>query len=284
MTRTVLITGGRGQLAAAAGPAFAARGWDVVSTDIDTLDVRDRAAVLAAVEGLAPDAVLNLAAVTQADECEDDPDRTYVTNTIGVRHLAEACRRTGAHLCSMSSDYVFDGRRGTAYDEWDPVSPLNAYGRAKAASEREAGPSATIVRTAWLSGRHGRNIVKVVLDLARDPDRELAFVDDQRGSPTVAEDLAPVIARLVAERRPGRYHVTNQGEATWFDIARTTLVAAGYDPARIRPIATSELRPRGSATRPRHSVLDNAALRLAGVPPLPHWEDSVRALVADLQA
>ena len=99
---------------------------------------------------------------------------------------------------------VFDGTTGTAYDEWDAVSPIQVYGRTKVASEREAGPQATIIRTAWMSGRHGRNIVRTVLDLARDPDRTLAFVDDQRGSPTMAEDLAPVVGKNLRRLRSQR--------------------------------------------------------------------------------
>ena len=133
-----------------------------------------------------------------------------------------------------------------------------------------ASGSATIVRTAWVSGAHGANMVKTVLRLAAaDPGGTLRFVADQHGCPTFTADLAQAVVRLGLDRRPGTFHVTNQGETTWFGFARATLAAAGLDPDRVEPIATSELDPPRPAPRPANSRLDNAALRLAGLPLLP---------------
>ena len=136
-----------------------------------------------------------------------------------------------------------------------------------------AGPSATVVRTAWVSGAHGANMVKTVLRLAAaDPDGPLRFVDDQHGCPTFTADLARAVVRLALDRRPGTFHVTNQGETTWFGFARATLAAAGLDPDRVEPIATADLDPPRPAPRPANSRLDNAALRLSGLPhPARRW-------------
>jgi dTDP-4-dehydrorhamnose reductase len=278
----LLITGAAGQLGTIAHRAFAAAGWDVVATDIEQLDVRRRDAVLQAVESLAPDAVLNAAAVTDADLCEVEPDLAFATNTTAVGHLAEACRHTGALLCHLSSDYVFDGRKRQPYDEGDQADPLSVYGRAKLDGERIVGAEGLVIRTAWLSSTTGRNIVRTVLEQARVTDRELRYVDDQRGSPTNAEDLAATLVTLLGERWTGVFHVTNQGEATWYDLARRVVAEAGLDPERVRPITTAELDPPRLAPRPAYSVLDNSALRMAGLPLLPHWTDATAAIVREL--
>ncbi len=126
-------------------------------------------------------------------------------------------------------------------------------------------------------------MVKTVLRLARaDPDGPLRFVDDQHGCPTFTADLAPTIVRLALDRRPGTFHVTNQGETTWYGFARATLAMAGLDPDLVKPIATAELDPPLLAPRPANSRLDNAALRLSGLPLLPEWTDALERLVRSL--
>lgn len=281
--RAVLITGARGQLGIATTDVFARAGWHVVACDRSQLDIVDRDAVLQALTGIRPDVVVNTAAWTAVDACETDPDRSFAANALGPRHVAEACRLVGAHLVHISTDYVFDGTMGRPYTEWDEPRPRSVYGCSKLAGEHEAGAQATIVRTAWLAGAGGSNAVRTVLDLAVDPDRALAFVDDQRGSPTVAEDLAQVLLRLASDRRVGLFHVTNQGSATWYELARHVLTVAGHDPARLRPVSTADLRPQRLAVRPVEAVLDNAALRFAGLPLLSQWQDAVTALVRRLQ-
>jgi dTDP-4-dehydrorhamnose reductase len=277
----ILVTGAEGQLGRELAESFP--GHDVFAAGRDRLDVEDRASVLAAVEGLRPDAVVHAAAWTDVDGCEADPDRALRVNALGTRHVAEAARRVGAHLCFVSTDYVFGGVPGRPYHEWDEPGPVSAYGRSKLGGEGEVDPGSSVVRTSWLCGRHGRNFVKTMLRLAPERD-EITVVDDQRGCPTFAEDLAGMIARLVLERLPGTFHVTNQGQATWCQLARETLALAGMDPARIRPIATAELDPPRLAPRPAWSVLDNAALRLSGLPLLADYHEPLHRLVKELTA
>jgi dTDP-4-dehydrorhamnose reductase len=306
----VLLTGGDGQLgrdlrdvlsggvpdggraAADAGPTgilpkVDEGAFDVLSTDIDTMDVVDRTAVRSIVDSFRPDLVLHGGAYTAVDACEADPDTAFAVNALGTRNVAEAARSVDAHLVYVSTDYVFDGTLTRPYVEWDQPDPRSVYGRSKLGGELEvravAGPSATIVRTAWVSGAHGANMVKTVLRLARsDPGGTLRFVDDQHGCPTFTADLAAALVRLALDRRPGTFHVTNQGETSWFGFARATLTAAGLDPRRVEPIATSDLDPPRPAPRPANSRLDNAALRLSGLPLLPAWTDALERLVAAL--
>jgi dTDP-4-dehydrorhamnose reductase len=277
----LLITGAGGQLGHDVSEAF--RGHDVAGLDHAGLDVTDRDAVMQAVTTLRPQAIVNCAAWTAVDACESDPDRAFAANALGVRHIAEAARRVGAHVCHVSTDYVFDGDKPEPYNEWDSPSPRSVYGASKLAGERELDPDATIVRTSWVCGEHGGNMVKTILRLAAG-DGRLAFVDDQRGHPTFTADLATAIRKLVVDRRPGIFHVTNQGAVSWFEFARAVLSAAGHDPGRVSPIATSDLDPPRPAPRPANSVLDNAAMRLSGLELLPDFHEPLGRLVKTLQS
>jgi dTDP-4-dehydrorhamnose reductase len=308
----VLVTGGRGQLgrdlqdvlagsvpdggvdvtgAGGAGilPALTKGAYEILAPGSNELSCVDRTAVRAVLHSFQPDIVLHGGAYTAVDACESDPDTAFAVNAIGTRNVAEASVEVGAHLVYISTDYVFDGTLDRPYVEWDQPNPRSVYGRSKLGGELEvhavAGPSATVVRTAWVSGAHGANMVKTVLRLAAaSPDAHLRFVDDQHGCPTFTADLAQAVVRLALDRRPGTFHVTNQGETTWFEFARATLAAAGLDPARVEPIATSDLDPPRPAPRPANSRLDNAALRLSGLPALPDWRDSLVRLVGFLSA
>jgi dTDP-4-dehydrorhamnose reductase len=281
----VLITGAGGQLGRDLQLHCEARGDEVVAATHATLDVGDRDAVYQAVTGVQPDVVLHAAAWTAVDACESDPDRAWRVNALGARWVADASRRVGAHLCCVSTDYVFDGTKEGPYVEWDRPDPQSAYGRSKWGGEQEVAahaPGASIVRTSWVCGEHGDNMVKTVLRLADRP--ELAFVDDQRGCPSFTADLAVGIRRLAAARVPGLFHMTNQGAVSWYEFVRAVLESAGHDPAKVRPIKTDELDPPRPAPRPANSVLDNAALRLAGFPLLPPYRESLDRLVARLAA
>jgi dTDP-4-dehydrorhamnose reductase len=253
----------------------------VVGLDHAALPVDDRGAVLAAVDGLRPDVVVHAGAWTAVDACEADPDRAFAVNALGTRHVAEAAERSGAHLVYVSTDYVFDGRSPRPYVEWDETNPRSTYGRSKLGGERECPPGSTIVRTSWVCGAHGANMVKTALRLARG-DGPLRFVDDQHGCPTFTADLAAAVVTLATDRRPGVHHVTNQGATTWFGFVRAVLAAAGHDGDRVEPIATADLDPPRPAPRPANSVLDNAALRLGALPLLPPWEDGLDRLVKAL--
>jgi dTDP-4-dehydrorhamnose reductase len=278
MTR-VLVTGAGGQIGREVVDAFARD--EVIAADHATLDVADRDAVLQAITSAAPDAVVHTGAFTAVDACEGDPDRAFRVNTLGTRNVAEGTARAGAWLCYLSTDYVFDGTKSEPYVEWDTPNPVSVYGRSKLGGERELRSDTTIVRTSWVCGQHGTNMVKTILRLAREHEK-LTFVDDQRGQPSFADDLAPMIRRLVVERRPGLFHVTNQGAVSWFEFARSVLEVADLDPGRVRPIPTADLDPPRPAPRPANSVLDNAVLRLSGLPLLPHYRQPLERLVRQL--
>ena len=299
--RRVLVTGASGQLghdlvAALSGEVPAGGlakdvrtgrlgdrpATDVVAAPHAVLDVTRREDVLTAIEALRPQVVIHAAAFTAVDECERDPDRAFGVNALGTRHVAEASRRYGAHLVVLSTDYVFEGNANRPYVEWDETRPLSVYGRSKLGAEQEAGSGATIVRTSWLSGHHGKNIVRTILELS-STDAPLRFVDDQRGSPSFCADVAGAVLTLADARLGGVYHVTNGGDASWYEFARAVLTAAGKNPARVEPVLTSGLVPPRPAPRPAYSVLDNAAMRLSGLPLLPPWEDALARLVGAIE-
>ena len=281
----VLVTGAGGQVGRELVQLCERTGDEVIACDHAALDVGDRDQVLQAVLSTQPDAVVHAAAWTAVDACESDPDRAMRVNALGARNVAEAARKAAAHLVYVSTDYVFDGTKPVPYDEWDRPSPASVYGRSKWAGEHEvaiqSGGDATVVRISWVCGEHGGNMVKTALRLAAD-GVDPKFVDDQIGNPTIVADLVPMLRRVAAERRPGLFHVTNQGAVSWCDFVREVFEAAGHDPARVTPITTAQLDPPRPAPRPANSVLDNAALRLAGIELLPHHGDSLRRLVATL--
>jgi dTDP-4-dehydrorhamnose reductase len=283
----ILITGAGGQLGTDLVRLASADGrHDVTAATRAEIDVGDRDTLLSAVTDLRPDLILHAGAWTAVDACESDPDRAWLVNALGSRYVAEAAQLVGAHLVTVSTDYVFDGLSPFPYKEWDRPSPVSVYGKSKLAGEEEVrsiAPGATIVRTSWVCGPHGANMVKTILRLA-GAGGPLRFVDDQRGCPTFTEDLAGMLLHLGVSRRPGLFHVTNQGATTWFAFAQDVVAAAGLDKAMVEPISTSDLDPPRPAPRPTNSVLDNAALRLGGIPLLPDHheplERTVKVLVA----
>lgn len=280
----VLITGAAGQLGLDLVRTCELAGDEVAAADHDALDISDRDAVLAALSMVRPDVVVNCAAWTAVDACESDARKAMALNGLAVRWLAEGCDRAGARLVQISTDYVFDGTLDRPYHEWDDTVPGSVYGSSKLFGEREAltlGAAALVVRTSWLCGQHGTNMVKTVMRLAAEHS-ELAFVDDQTGHPTFTSDLAPMIRRLALDRRSGVHHVTNQGAVSWYEFAREVIAAMGRDPAIVRPISTAELRPPRPATRPANSVLDNAVLRMAGVSLLRDFREPLGETVASL--
>lgn len=282
----VLVTGAGGQLGRDVAAACEAAGDEVFAFDRAGLDVGSRDAVLGAVTALRPHAVVHCAAWTAVDACESDTDRAWLVNSLAVRNVADASRRAGAHLVHVSTDYVFSGSKPSPYVEWDPTDPLSVYGRSKLGGEHEAlaaGIGATVVRTSWVCGEHGSNMVKTILRLASERPG-LSFVDDQIGHPSFCADLAPMLRRLAVDRRPGVHHVTNQGAVSWYEFAREVVAASGRDPAIVSPISTGDLQPPRPAPRPANSVLDNAALRLGGLPLLRDFRAPLAELVRRLTA
>ncbi|MGH9105456.1 MAG: dTDP-4-dehydrorhamnose reductase [Acidimicrobiales bacterium] len=277
-----LVTGARGQLGRELEALFAGTPHhEVLALGHHELDISDRERVLQVCGEWAPDVVVNAAAFTAVDACEARADQAFAVNALGPRNLADGARLCRAHLVHVSTDYVFDGESPAPYIEWDEPRPLSAYGRSKLGGEREvlsALPGAAVVRTSWVVSRHPGNMLRTVLRLAESPG-ELRFVDDQRGCPTFADDLAGVLVRLAVARAPGIFHVTNQGVTTWHGFARDVLVAAGYDPGRVVAVKTAGLNPPRAAPRPANSVLDNSVLRLLGLPLLPDYHEPLERTV-----
>ncbi|HEY3832631.1 MAG TPA: dTDP-4-dehydrorhamnose reductase [Acidimicrobiia bacterium] len=280
----VVVAGAGGMVGREVTELFESRGHHEVSAFMSAdLDITDRDAVLQRVAIAAPDVVINCAAFTAVDACETEVDRAFQVNGLGVRNLAEACAAEGAHLVHIGTDYVFDGTKPTPYHEWDAPHPMCVYATSKLAGEHEAvallGPACTIARISWVCGRYGSNMVKTVLRVAAASDGPLRFVDDQRGCPTFANDLATMLYRFAVERRPGLFHVTNQRAVSWFEFVQEILQESGDDPKRVEPISTADLQPPRPAPRPANSVLDNLALRLSGIELLPdHGEALARCI------
>jgi len=280
----VLVTGAGGQLGLDVVAVWRAAGDDVTAADRAVLDVCSRSDVMSAVTGVQPDIVVNCAAWTAVDACESDPDTALAANGTAVRWVAEACERAGAHLVHLSTDYVFDGTLDRPYHEWDEPAPQSVYGISKLVGEREAlalGPAAAVVRTAWVCGVHGSNMVKTVMRLAAERD-ELAFVDDQIGSPTFTHDLAVALRRVALDRMSGVVHATNSSSCSWYEFARLVVAETGRDPSMVTPITTAELQPPRPAPRPANSVLDNAVLRMAGFAPMRDFREPLAETVAAL--
>ena len=287
MTDTVMVTGAAGMLGTDVVAYLTGRpGLDVVGVDAVDFDITQRELVAEAIAGIAPRWIIHCAAWTAVDDCEGSPERAFAVNSWGTRNIAEAARAVGAHVACVSTDYVFDGKLRRPYTEWDATGPRSVYGLSKLGAEQSLDPGSTIVRTAWLFGQHGPNMVRTVLRLAGDAidnHRRLPFVDDQHGCPTASADLAPVLAELALSKVPGVFHVTNQGPTTWYGLARAVVEMTGLDPSVIEPISTAQLDPPRPAPRPANSVLDNLALRLSGRPLLPDWHDGAARLVAHVQ-
>jgi dTDP-4-dehydrorhamnose reductase len=223
--------------------------------------------------------VLNAAAYTAVDAAETDEETAYAVNASAPALLATACAKVGAQLVHVSTDYVFPGDRvgGPPYDVDDETGPRSAYGRTKLAGElavREVLPDASwVVRTAWVYGATGKNIVKTMARL--EAEREtVSVVADQTGSPTWSRDLAKGLFALAREDAPaGAYHCTNGGETTWHGFTRAVFEELGADPDRVRPITTAEYPL--PAPRPAYSALSPRAWDDAGLPAMPGWREAL---------
>jgi dTDP-4-dehydrorhamnose reductase len=288
----ILVFGAGGQLARELMAMAPANGTALTGLTRGEADIADAAAVAAAIGRWAPTVVVNAAAYNLVDRAEREPGEAMRANALGPAVLAVVCAHAGVPLIHISTDYVFDGAKAGAYVEDDPVAPLGAYGRSKAAGEqavREGTAAHIIIRTAWLYGIYGSNFLKTMLKLAAERDA-IDVVADQRGSPTSGRDLAGAIfaaaAAAVTGRAPwGTYHFAGQGEATRYAFASRIVAAqtpfTGRAPA-VNPVGSADFPT--PAVRPKNSVLDSARFAAAFGIAARDWREAVDTTVADLFA
>jgi len=247
---------------------------EVRGIDLPEIDITDLTSVRKTLLTLKPRVIINSAAYTDVDGCESNVETAMAVNGEGVGLLALTAREIGAKLVQVSTDYVFDGGKGSPYLEDDPVGPLSIYGESKLAGELNAAmaPEYLIIRTQWLYGIHGKNFVETMLRLAGERS-ELAVVDDQIGSPTFTRDLALAIKALVDRGCSGVYHVANSGFCSWNDFAKAIFAEEGLT-VTVNPMTTEQLnRP---ARRPLYSTLDCTRLTAdTGFTPRP-WREALR--------
>ncbi|WP_417515846.1 dTDP-4-dehydrorhamnose reductase [Minwuia sp.] len=280
----LLVTGSDGQVGSALRWRAMARGQSVIGMSRNELDITDAGAVRDAVDSIRPAALINCAAWTDVDGAEAEPDAAHVLNAEAPGHLARACSLLGTPLIHLSTDYVFDGTKRTAYAESDPVAPASVYGRTKEAGERavrEAWGKHIILRTAWVFGAIGDNFVKTMLRLADQGTGTLRVVDDQRGGPTPADAIADACLDIAeransADIAPwGTYHFCGAPSVTWHGFASEIL--------KDRPVTvdacTSAEYPR-PAPRPANSVLDCRRIRSAFGIEQPDWRTHLPELKA----
>lgn len=283
----IVVTGANGQLGRSIRRlSVEHRELDFIFTDIDSLDIGNRDAVLAFAETHPVDFIVNCAAYTAVDKAEEEEEQCRRINTDAVAYLGEAAQHIGARILHVSTDYVFGGDSYMPYQENDPVSPTSVYGRTKLAGEKALSavcPDAIIVRTAWLYSEYGHNFMKTMLRLGAERP-EIRVVNDQIGSPTYAGDLAEAILSLLEKERQGEqnsgiYHYTNEGVCSWYDFAHSIIRIAGL-PAKVIPIPTREYPT--AAKRPAYSVLSKEKIKREYHWVIPHWEDSLRKCLANM--
>jgi dTDP-4-dehydrorhamnose reductase len=274
------ITGAAGMLGQDLLATAQAAGHEVLGFPRADLDITDTAAVSRVLADARPDVVINSAAWTNVDGAESDEAGALAVNGTGAGNVARAAAACGAWTLHVSSDYVFDGSKGSPYLESDPVAPLSAYGRTKLAGEaavaEEAPGCHTIVRSSWLFGTGGPCFPATILRLAAERD-ELKVVDDQIGCPTFTGHLAEALVELAGrEDRPaGIVHIAAGGTCSWFEFAREIVTRAGVT-CEVKPCSTEEF-PR-PATRPAYSVLRSE--RGDEVPVLPEWREGLARYMA----
>ena len=280
---TTVLIGADGQLASELQEAFKDR--KLVPLRHADLELADRARVKDTLHTYRPRLVLNTAAYHRVDECEDNPERAFAVNAIAVRNLAIAAKEIGAIVVHFSTDYVFDGRQRRPYREVDPPGPLSVYAASKLAGEyfiRAILERHFLIRTCGLYGlagsrEKGGNFVETMLRLAGE-GREIRVVGDQVLTPTSARELARKVRQLVETGQYGLYHITNNGECSWYQFAQAIFELAGLQP---RLLETTSVAYGARANRPAYSVLDNAMLRSLGLDDLRDWREALADYLDD---
>jgi len=271
----ILLTGCRGQLGLELSRQLKKQTdkYETIETDIHNLDIQKQDCVFKALTEIKPEMIINCAAFTDVDGCEEDEMKAFKINAIGAQNLAIGSSRIGAGIVQVSTDYVFDGTECTPRKEYDAVNPQCCYGKSKNLGEtlvRAGNPRHFIVRTAWLYGE-GRNFVRTMLKLAGERNC-ISVVNDQFGTPTSVKDLSDAIIHLINTEYYGTYHATNEGQCTWYEFAQKVFKLKNIS-VNVKSITTKELGRQ--AKRPRYSVLDNFMLKLIGVNNFRPWEDAL---------
>lgn len=277
----ILVTGASGQLGYDVERELERRGIEHLGTSSRELDITDREAVERLMAAYRPDAAIHCAAYTKVDLAEDEPERCWAVNADGTRNMAAACRKTGAKLLYISTDYVFPGTGEQFRRTDDPVSPVNTYGRSKLAGElavQSLLEKYFIVRISWVFGKNGNNFVKTMLRLA-ETKAELSVVCDQIGSPTYTADLAPLLCDMVQTERYGVYHATNEGTCAWSEFAEAIFELAGRQVV-VHPIPTSAYPTR--AVRPLNSRMSKECLHSNGFQELPEWKNALARYLKEI--
>jgi dTDP-4-dehydrorhamnose reductase len=275
--KRIAVTGTTGQLGHAL-IQHAAANTHFIALSRPSVDITDWHSVRDAVMASRPDVVIHAAAATNVDECEGDPDMAFRINALGTRHVARAAALAGADLVYVSTNYVFDGAKTTAYHEWDTPAPISAYGASKLAGEWEARAATDrcyVARTAWLYSDTGRNFVHTMRRLMGER-AELQVVSDQHGNPTYATDLANAVMELIDRAPFGTYHLVNEGIVSWFDWACEIREAIG---AHCEIIAISGSEYTRAATPPKNGGLVSLSTDSLGIA-LAHWRDALRRSLA----
>ncbi len=289
-TRPILVAGSSGQLARCLMECAAKRRIPLVAIGRPDLDIEDVDSIARTVRMFEPAAMINAAAYTAVDRAEVESERAFAVNRDGAEHLAVEAKKRGVPFMHISTDYVFDGRKSSPYTEEDAAAPLSIYGRSKLEGERaarDACPATVVLRTSWIYSPYGHNFLKAMLRLAQAKDH-IRAVDDQRGAPTAANDLANAVLDILGQLREGAescgiYHVTAQGETTWYGFASAifaTWQRRGCRVPQLEAITSAEYPT--PARRPANSRLDCGKVEREFGIRLPAWQESVDACVERL--
>lgn len=289
--KKLLLTGANGQLGRAIRKEYEKEEAEFVNTDViqtegvdTTLDITDINAVMALVKQTKPDVIINCAAHTNVDKCEQEWDLAYKINAIGPRNLSIAAAEANAKIIHVSTDYVFEGNGTRPYTEFDAPNPISAYGKTKYEGEKFVEKFAKkyfILRTAWLYG-DGKNFVKTMLRLSETHD-EVNVVCDQLGSPTSASELARMIHYLEPTDNYGLFHATCEGDTNWADFTEEIYRLAGKN-TKVNHVTSeqyAQMNP-ASAKRPAYSILENYMIKLTGDFRMAHWKDAIAEYMKQL--
>lgn len=277
----VLVAGAQGLVGNAVVQHCKLMGDEVLAHSRQTLNIVDNELMTKTITEAQPDIVINCAAWTDVDGCESNAERAFQVNALGPENLARACQKIDATFVTISTDYVFDGKKEGFYTQRDEPNPLSVYGVSKLEGEqraRSANPQTIVARTGFVFGDGGRNFLSTVLARARRGE-VLQAISDARGTPTFAADLAARLRELAGRGDAELFHIVNSGTgASYEEFVRLTLEIAGLDQTEVEPVTVQSLKR--AAPRPANSCLRCLASECLGLEPMPNWKDGLRRFVA----